>query len=655
MKKLLRFFDRRPILGRIAYGVGVFAGAVLLSLLQLGEEYLPAAPALVAAMPFGAPLAAALAGCVCGYLSFWGFSESLTVIAAAFLLFVERLLFRDVSFREKKWFLPASAAALYFLSEGITMLSMRVSNERLLLFFVRVAFLTLCCGAFEAAMQKSAKKSRAFLALCLLCASCRIELADALTLGSILAAFSAASFLGTQNAAAAAGACGLALFFGGQGTELGCGFLLAAFLCMAVDRDKKLLSAAAELCCTVGFVIFSPQPEPSLAVGAILGCGLFAALPKSLVFPQEAELRAAQQSSLERAAETLQRIGRILQPQPSADRQGQSAAVFDGAAEAVCRSCANWNTCWERNAAQTYDALSGAAVRIFSRGRAERSDFPPSFFDRCVRSEQFLAAIDEAVRQRRLQRRFSRRLSELRTAASEQYGFLARYLQAVAQPQPLLHSMPEYTPEVGFRACGVRSDTVCGDSGRSFSCGEWYYLLLCDGMGTGAAAQSESRTASRLLSELILSGMDALDALRMLGSMYLLRQDGGFSTVDLLQISLVTGEGYLHKWGAAPSYLQSGRKLTRLGRSTPPPGVGPDQSVCIRVSLKRGQTLILTSDGVEDAALAAALEGGRATSARELAAAIVAASGESDDRTAAVLRLHAVKYSVRSEEVEVGS
>lgn len=641
MKKLLRFFSARPFLKRLAYSGAAFFGAFALSDLQLGRCFLPAAPALIAALPFGLPCTAAFLGTVSGIWLFWGISGGLTPIAAAFLLFVERLLFRDLPQSEHKWFLPASAAALFALCEGLSVLEAHLAPMRTLLYFVQIGFLLLCCYVFSNARQRAYRRSRYFAGLCLLAALCRIRPMDAVSLGVIFATFTAASALTGAMAFPAAAACGLTLVLCGEGAQLGCGFCMAAFLCTALPWEYKLLHAAAELFCTLAFVIFAPEVEPSAAVGAVMGCILFAVFPRGILFAEDVAIKPAQQSALERSAELLSSVGRIMQRTLNVDRSVQSAAVFDGAAEAVCRGCANWNNCWERNASQTYDALSGAAAHIFARGKAEKTDFPPQFLENCIRSEQFLHAVDEAVQQRRIQRQYQRKLTQIRAASAEQYGCLSAFLRSIAEPQPMLYELPTYTAEVGYRTCGIRSDQICGDSGRSFTCGEWFYLILCDGMGTGGGAQNESRAAVKILSELIISGMDAENALKMLGAAYTLRADGSFSTVDLLQLSMVSGEGFLHKWGAAPSYLQSASGLRQLGKPTPPPLVG--KAACIRLSMKHGQTLILTSDGVEKDVLKKVVQQGRRMTPTELAAAIVDASGENDDRTAAVLRLHSLK------------
>ena len=133
-----------------------------------------------------------------------------------------------------------------------------------------------------------------------------------------------------------------------------------------------------------------------------------------------------------------------------------------------------------------------------------------------------------------------------------------------------------------------------------------------------------------------------------LNGMYLLRDTGCFSTMDVLELSLVNGQGTLYKWGAAPSFLKSGKSVKKLGTAAPPPGLGVGSAYgaeIIRLSLWGGDMLILSSDGAvrdETADLIRSYDG---DSVKELAASLVQlaeSAGGEDDMTAAVLRLDAL-------------
>ena len=64
---------------------------------------------------------------------------------------------------------------------------------------------------------------------------------------------------------------------------------------------------------------------------------------------------------------------------------------------------------------------------------------------------------------------------------------------------------------------------------------------------------------------------------------------------------LDTGKVTLYKWGAAPSYLMGSLSAERIGTPTPPPGISvtEQQEQTMKVSMRRGEMLVMVSDGVE--------------------------------------------------------
>ena len=334
----------------------------------------------------------------------------------------------------------------------------------------------------------------------------------------------------------------------------------------------------------------------------------------------------------------------LLQAQLPVQERGQSEAdsVYDGAAERICRCCARFHRCWQHNARQTYDALEQAAGRLLQRGKAEALDFPAEFREGCCHFDGFLAALDQELESMLYRRRYRVQLQESRALLSEEFGCVAEYLRRMqaelGAPQP---DAPRYRAVTGICTAGRHGAAANGDRGACFpGPRNDYYVLLCDGMGTGEPAAGLSADCVHLLGDLLRAGVAPLDALRILNGTYLLRGDGCFSTVDLLHIDLTSGEAELLKWGAAPSYLRCGDTVKKLGTASLPPGVGvggdhaPER---YRLSLRGGEMLVLVSDGAGDAESAvASFEG---DSPRELAALLIAGLPAEDDMTAVAVAL----------------
>lgn len=193
----------------------------------------------------------------------------------------------------------------------------------------------------------------------------------------------------------------------------------------------------------------------------------------------------------------------------------------------------------------------------------------------------------------------------------------------------------------GICTAGRHGAAANGDRGACFpGPRNDYYVLLCDGMGTGEPAAGLSTDCVHLLGDLLRAGVAPLDALRILNGTYLLRGDGCFSTVDLLHIDLTSGEAELLKWGGSavvPALRGYGQKtgdsLASAGR-----GVGGDHAPeRYRLSLRGGEMLVLVSDGAGDAESAVA--GFAGDSPRELAALLIAGLPAEDDMTAVAVAL----------------
>lgn len=193
-------------------------------------------------------------------------------------------------------------------------------------------------------------------------------------------------------------------------------------------------------------------------------------------------------------------------------------------------------------------------------------------------------------------------------------------------------------------------ETVSGDAGTYFKRADGkVYLLLCDGMGSGEQASRESGLAIRLLEQFLQTGIPADHALLTLTSALALRgeETGGFTTVDLLEIDLFTGDGALYKLGAAPTYVRQGDSIRRLAGTSLPAGLAEGTREAVdrfTLHLAPGDYVLMVSDGIcgtgEDGWLLERLRDFSGDSPRKLAAQLITQSpqGATDDRTALAVR-----------------
>lgn len=354
-------------------------------------------------------------------------------------------------------------------------------------------------------------------------------------------------------------------------------------------------------------------------------------------------------------AAQLRRVSRVfamlnseLSDLPPVTCQNEISAIYDYTAEQVCRLCVNNHLCWEQEAETTYRLLCDAAEPIMQRGTAVREDFPQDFVQRCRHMEGFITAVNQELDASRSKRQLRNRLQEGRRILANQYLFLSRFLGRMAEDTGKgAVGSAQYLPQLAVSSACRPGGSVSGDRGASFQ-DRWnnFYVLLCDGMGSGRDASAESGKAVRTLTGLLESGVAPDVAMEILNGFYVLQESSVFSTVDLLQVNLLTGSAVLYKWGAAPSYLKTGETVKKVGTVSPPPGLSVTSEYTaeqFKLSLSAGETLVLVSDGAFGEETEQRICGFRGSSARELAQYIVAgaAPDAQDDITAAVLRLRA--------------
>ena len=108
------------------------------------------------------------------------------------------------------------------------------------------------------------------------------------------------------------------------------------------------------------------------------------------------------------------------------------AAIFDRAAEKVCRGCALCSYCWEKEYQRTYTALNDATAALLRRGQGRGEDFPSYFSERCIHFSSFLSAVNGELRAYLLRRQYRRLLEDDRAKAASQYAQLSELMQSAA-------------------------------------------------------------------------------------------------------------------------------------------------------------------------------------------------------------------------------
>ena len=571
-------------------------------------------------------------GSAIGYWLFWGNAGLQGQLWTALgLLCAATLGDRRLS-REVPMLLP-SLAGLIVSGGGVLFQIWLGDDTSIPIYLLRVAL-----GASTAWLFRVVKERRDPIADWMACALVVLGLARFRLIPYLNLGITAAGALAAAGAFPAGALAGLALDLAGAAAAPMTAVLCLAYFTRMIPRQPGWMCYLMPSCVYIIVAwlcgVHDLRPLPALMLGG--GLGYF--LPEQAKLSHRRGETGVAQVRLEITAGVFSQMEQLLLEvrEPPIDEN----ALIQRAAERACGSCANRKNCKDR------EAVAQMQPVLLHRPLFTDRDFPLS----CRKTGRLVNEVRRAQEQLRNLRASRERLSECRTAVVQQYQFMADYLMELSDSvaQRLSEPAQRYSVEVAVYSNRHESDN--GDRCIWFmGTGCKYYVLMCDGMGTGLGAVDEGKSAASLLKKLLCAGYPAKYALRTLNSLCVLRGRSGAVTADLAEISLDSGKATLYKWGAAPSYLLRRSSAEKIGTAGPPPGLSlTDQRETVtQLSLRRGEWLLMLSDGVDGEESLRGWADAPSASPGELAVELLAGSeGErGDDATAAVVRLRAAVLS----------
>lgn len=577
----LRRYLADPRVHILLWGIGYFSGGFFLSAAALGQQALPLAPALVASCGSWSAVLTAV-GAAIGYRLFWGGGQPLawTILC---LCAAVALAERRIS-RENGLLLP-SLTGLTVACCGVVYRSLGLETTSVALYLLRVM---LGMGTTWVFVQ--VRKGRNPMLEWLCCALAQLALAQ-LALGPWFnLGFFGGGLLASVGAFPAAAVGGLALDLAQITPVPMTAVLVLAYLTRLLPGKVGMMGrfASAWVYFTVMWLCGKQDLRPLLPL--LLGslAGSFLPLPGRL--PMRRGETGVAQVRLEMAAGVLFACQQLLLEAP--ELPVDETALVARAAERACGNCPNRNGCKD---AKRIVLLPGL---LLHKPLLQSEELPIV----CRKSGRFLAELHRSQEQLRSIRADRERQREYRAAVLQQYCFLGEFLQGLSDQLARKCG-------IGAQYCacvsvfGNRPEEDNGDRCLRFpGTGGRYYVLLCDGMGTGMGAVQEGRTAGNILRRLLSAGFPACHALGSLNSLCALRERAGAVTVDLAEIALDSGRVELYKWGAVPSYLVGSNGVEKLGNASPPPGLSVTdcREEREKTRLRLGQMLVMVSDGISE-------------------------------------------------------
>ena len=613
-------------------GTGYLLSGFILSAASLAHHTLPLPLALLCAGLSGWPAVLLALGSGCGYYLLWGAAGTQGIIWTGAGLVLCFALSGQKIHKAMPMLMPA-LAGVSVAATGLMFQLLGAESPNIPIFLLRIA------GAIGAVKVFSAALSRTDPVMDWLAAGLAVlALAQTVPIPAINPGYIAAGALAAAAPFPATAVAGLALDLSGIAPVPMAAVLCLAFLVRLIPGFPKWTAHAAP---AVMFLLTASlqgsaqwTPAIALALGGVFG--IFLPAPAAIAH-RRGETGIAQ-VRLEMTAGVLAQAEQLLAE--TQEYPIDEPALICKAADRACSACPCRENC------RDLTTVTRMPTSLLHRPLITADDLPIS----CRKRGRVMLELRRIQDQYRAIRADRDRQREYRSAMIQQYRFLSEYLQDLADKLPKRGDVLHQRYDVQVSVCSAGLEGTNGDRCLWFAGTECrYYVVLCDGMGTGFGAAEEGRAAGEMLRQLLSAGFPAEYALRSLNSLCTLRQKAGAVTVDLAQIDLQSGRVDLFKWGAAPSYLLSAAGPEKIGTAAAPPGLsitGTRETVD-KLSLRRGETLIMLSDGIDGEAAMR-----RAWDLTDLAPGEMApkvlqygrGSG-SDDATAAVIRLSPVALS----------
>ncbi len=600
-----------------------FFSGFFLSAASLAQHCQPLSMGLLLAVTGWEALVLSI-GAAAGYLSFWGAAGDQGLLWLGLALPVALILGRRQIVHESVFLMSAIGALIVSASGLFFQIFMEDTTS------IPVYLLRVLTGALTPRLFYLVRDRRSPVADWLAEGAAVLALAQIVPVSRFSLGFVAAGVLAAAGSLPAAALAGLALDISQVTAVPMTGILCLAYLCRMIPQGRKWIPYAAPAAAYILVVNLGGFSDYLPALGLAIGGGTAAFLPPKPELSYRRGETGPAQVRLELMAGVLAQTQALLVESPGIPVD--EAAVLERARQRACGGCPCRKTCRER--------LVTLPSQLLHRPLMDTASLPLS----CKKPGRLILELRRGQEQLRAIRADRQRQAEYRAAVVQQYQFLSLFMQQLSDQLPRRAQRMRERFQVEVAVQSTSREAANGDRCIWFAGTECrYYVLLCDGMGTGLGAAQEGQTAASLLRQMLSAGFPAEHALRSINSLLALRFQAAAVTIDLAELRLDSGRATLYKWGAAQSLLLQGGAAEKIGTAGPPPGlsVTDGRETVERLSLRRGEVLVLLSDGVDVDSARRGIALQSFLPPEELAAEILErGTGEAeDDATVAVVRL----------------
>lgn len=158
-----------------------------------------------------------------------------------------------------------------------------------------------------------------------------------------------------------------------------------------------------------------------------------------------------------------------------------------------------------------------------------------------------------------------------------------------------------FSVSFGAARSSAEQGDPCGDSMCGIDSGEdYFYAVICDGMGQGGRAAFASSASIGFLKQMLEAKMSVETSLSVLNAWLRADREECSVSIDILRIDLLTGKAAIYKSGAAPSFLRRGKEVFPIESEGFPVGIlKQTSSVRTDLELFEGDLILMGSDGID--------------------------------------------------------
>lgn len=280
--------------------------------------------------------------------------------------------------------------------------------------------------------------------------------------------------------------------------------------------------------------------------------------------------------------------------------------IFERVKMRVCKDCSMAETC-KRNASYK-ENMEEIWQTIEEDGYCDLTNMPKGFRQVCLRAERFLnefGHVYELYKQNMLSLGAAK---SSRAIMAMQYSEISNVIELLSEEISdgdieETEGKRIYSPKITVRREAKEGQIDSGDTVIYFEKGNKFFVILCDGMGSGEDAMHQSRLTARLFEKFLKAGFNKETSLRMINSALALKADQeSFSTVDVLEIDTKTGECEFLKIGSAQTFIKKKKEIGVISSKSLPVGILENiETEPFRGRVENGDIILMVTDGISEA------------------------------------------------------